>query len=161
MLPGWAAGPSLLNLDDAYGERLREAGHEFGSTTGRPRRCGWFDALVVKYAVRVNGLSGIALTKLDVLSGFDTIKICTGYEYDGQIVDELPASLEMFTKCKPVYEEMPGWDEDIHEVKKLSDLPVNAQNYIKRLEELVGCKIVLVSVGPRRDETLVLENPFS
>ena len=155
------SGPFPTELDDAYGERLREAGHEFGSTTGRPRRCGWFDALVVKYAVRVNGLSGIALTKLDVLSGFDTIKICTGYEYDGQIVDELPASLEMFTKCKPVYEEMPGWVEDIHEAKKLSDLPVNAQNYIKRLEELAGCRIVLVSVGARRDETLVLENPFS
>jgi adenylosuccinate synthase len=155
------SGPFPTELEDAYGERLRAAGHEFGSTTGRPRRCGWFDALVVKYAVRVNGLSGIALTKLDVLSGFDTIKICTGYEYDGQIVDELPASLEMFTKCRPVYEEMPGWNEDIREVKKLSDLPVNAQNYIKRLEELVGCKIVLVSVGARRDETLVLENPFS
>ena len=155
------SGPFPTELEDAHGERLRKAGHEFGSTTGRPRRCGWFDVLVVKYAVRVNGLSGIALTKLDVLSGFDTIKICTGYEYDGQIVDELPASLEMFTKCKPVYEEMPGWDEDIREVKNLSDLPVNARNYIKRLEELVCCKIVLVSIGARRDETLILENPFS
>jgi adenylosuccinate synthase len=154
------SGPFPTELDDDNGERLRKAGHEFGSTTGRPRRCGWFDALVVKYAVRVNGLSGIALTKLDVLSGFDTIKICTGYEYDGGVVDELPASLEMFTKCRPVYEEMPGWSDDLQGIKKLSDLPVTAQNYIKRLEELVGCRIVLVSVGARRDETLILENPF-
>jgi adenylosuccinate synthase len=154
------SGPFPTELDDDSGEKLREAGHEFGSTTGRPRRCGWFDALVVKYAVRVNGLSGIALTKLDVLSGFDTIKVCTGYEYNGGIVDELPASLEMFTKCRPIYEEMPGWRADIREAKKLSDLPENARNYIKRLEELVGCKIVLVSLGARRDETLVLENPF-
>jgi adenylosuccinate synthase len=139
---------------------LRQDGHEFGSTTGRPRRCGWFDAPVVKYAVRVNGLTGIALTKLDVLSGFDTIKICTGYEYKGRLLKELPASMEIFDACRPVYEEMPGWLSDISGAKALSDLPIQARNYIKRLEELIDCPIILVSLGARREDTLLLKNPF-
>jgi adenylosuccinate synthase len=155
------SGPFPTELEDGDGEELRSAGHEFGSTTGRPRRCGWFDSLVVRYAVRVNGLTGIALTKLDVLSGFDTIKVCTGYKYDGAKVDELPASLEVLSKCEPVYEEMPGWREDISNAKALADLPQKALDYIGRLEELIGCPIVLVSVGARRDQTLLLKNPFS
>ncbi len=154
------SGPFPTELENENGEKLRNAGREFGSTTGRPRRCGWFDAPVVKYAVRVNGLTGIALTKLDVLSGFEKIKICTGYEYRGKIVEELPASLEIFTSCQPIYEEMPGWPSDISGAKKLSDLPEQARNYIKRLEELIDCPIVLVSLGARREDTLMLKNPF-
>lgn len=154
------SGPFPTELEDENGKRLREAGHEFGSTTGRPRRCGWFDAPVVKYAVRVNGLTGIALTKLDVLSGFDKIKICTGYEYQGKIVEEVPASLEIFSDCRPIYEEMPGWTADLKGAKTLSDLPQEARNYIMRLEELMGCPIVLVSIGAGREETLLLKNPF-
>ena len=155
------SGPFPTELLDADGEKLRQAGHEFGSTTGRPRRCGWFDTLVLKYAVRVNGLTGVALTKLDVLDGFETIKICTGYEYDGKVLDELPANLAVFEKCRPVYEEMPGWQTGISGAKSFADLPVKAQNYVKRLEELMGCPIVMVSVGPRRDETIMLKNPFA
>jgi adenylosuccinate synthase len=154
------SGPFPTELEDENGEELRKAGREFGSTTGRPRRCGWFDAPAVRYAVRINGLTGIALTKLDVLSGFEKIKICTGYEYQGKIVEELPASLEIFSNCKPVYEEMPGWSSDIGRAKDLSELPVQARNYIKRLEELIGCPIVLVSLGAGREDTLMLKNPF-
>lgn len=154
------SGPFPTELGCEDGEKLRQAGHEFGSTTGRPRRCGWFDAPVVKYAVRVNGLTGIALTKLDVLSGFDTIKICTGYEYKGKLLKELPASMEIFNNCRPVYEEMPGWGSDISGVKALSDLPLQARNYIRRLEEIVACPIILVSLGARREDTLLLKNPF-
>jgi adenylosuccinate synthase len=154
------SGPFPTELEDEFGERLRTAGGEFGSTTGRPRRCGWFDALVARYSVRINGLTGIALTKLDVLSGFDTIKVCTGYRFEGQLLTELPASMEIFSRCQPVYEELPGWCSDITSVKRIEDLPANARTYIKRLEELVTCPISLVSVGPRRDETIILRNPF-
>lgn len=154
------SGPFPTELLDDDGERLRKTGSEFGATTGRPRRCGWFDALVVKYAVRVNGLTGIALTKLDVLDDFDTIRICTGYMYNGKKLDELPANLAVFEKCQPVYEEMPGWKADIKQARTFQDLPENARKYVKRLEQLVGCPIALVSVGPRRDETIILNNPF-
>jgi adenylosuccinate synthase len=155
------SGPFPTELLDDDGEKLRQAGHEFGSTTGRPRRCGWFDTLVLKYAVRLNGLTGVALTKLDVLDGFDTIRICTGYEYDGKQLDELPANLDIFEKCHPVYEEMPGWKTGISGAKSFAELPEKAQNYVRRLEQLIGCPIVLVSVGPRRDETIQLKNPFA
>jgi len=154
-------GPFPTELEDADGEKLRTTGHEFGATTGRPRRCGWFDSLVVRYAVRVNGLTGIALTKLDVLDDFDTIKICTGYSYNGKVLDELPANLEIFSQCRPVYEEMPGWKTDISGVRTFAELPEKARSYVKRLEELIGCPIVLVSVGPRRDQTIMLRNPFA
>ncbi|HEX9023223.1 MAG TPA: adenylosuccinate synthase [Geobacteraceae bacterium] len=155
------SGPFPTELLDATGEQLRQTGGEFGATTGRPRRCGWFDAMVVRYAVRVNGLTGIALTKLDVLSGFDTIKVCTGYTYNGQTVEDLPASLEVFEKCQPVYEELPGWKADITAASSFDELPANARAYVRRLEELAGCQIVLVSVGPRRDQTIILRNPFA
>ncbi len=155
------SGPFPTELEDADGENLRQVGREFGSTTGRPRRCGWFDAIVAKYAVRVNGLTGVALTKLDVLDGLDTIRICTGYEYDGKILDELPAKLEIFDRCLPIYEEMPGWKTDISNARTFADLPENAQNYVRRLEVLTGCPIVLVSVGARRDQTIMLKNPFA
>lgn len=154
------SGPFPTELDDEIGETLRTAGGEFGSTTGRPRRCGWFDALVGRYAVRVNGLTGIALTKLDVLSGFETIKICTGYAYQDQIFDELPASMEVFAQCRPVYRDVPGWCSEIGSARKFEDLPENARKYVHTLEELLGCPVVLVSVGARRDETILLRNPF-
>jgi adenylosuccinate synthase len=154
------SGPFPTELEDETGELLRQAGREFGSTTGRPRRCGWYDALVARYAVRVNGLSGIALTKLDVLSGLETIKVCTAYTYQGVVLDEVPASLEIMEQCSPIYEELPGWTEDITGAKSLEDLPANARSYVTRIEELSGAPVCLVSVGPRRSETIVLRNPF-
>jgi len=154
------SGPFPTELLDATGENMRQSGNEFGSTTGRPRRCGWFDAVVLRYAVRVNGLTGVALTKLDVLDDFDTIKICTGYKYKGTVITEIPATLDVFAACEPVYEEMPGWKCPISAVKSFAGLPENARKYVMRLEELMGCEIVMVSVGPRRDETISLRNPF-
>jgi len=154
------SGPFPTELDDEVGEKLRTAGGEFGSTTGRPRRCGWFDALVARYAVGINGMTGIALTKLDVLSGFETIKICTGYRYGDELLTELPSSMEVFSACRPVYEEIPGWKSDISAIRKFEDLPAAARNYIRRLEDLAGCPVMLVSVGARRDETILLRNPF-
>ncbi|MDO9067108.1 MAG: adenylosuccinate synthase, partial [Deltaproteobacteria bacterium] len=154
------SGPFPTELLDDVGEQIRRTGAEFGATTGRPRRCGWFDAMVIRFAVRVNGLTGIALTKLDVLSDFDTIKVCTGYTFEGKIIETLPASLEVFEKCQPNYEELPGWKCDITEVRIFEDLPATAQSYVRRLEELAGCPIVMVSVGPRRDQTITLRNPF-
>jgi len=155
------SGPFPTELLDEVGEQLRRTGAEFGATTGRPRRCGWFDAMVIRYAVRVNGLTGIALTKLDVLSDFDTIKVCTGYTFEGKALETLPASLEIFEKCRPVYEELPGWKKDITGVRSFEELPSAAQSYVRRLQELAGCQIVLVSVGPRRDQTIILRNPFA
>ena len=155
------SGPFPTELLEETGEQLRQVGGEFGATTGRPRRCGWFDAMVVRYAVRVNGLTGIALTKLDVLSGFATIKVCTGYRYAGKMLETLPAKLETFERCEPVYEELPGWQSDISACRSFDELPDQARSYVKRLEELVGCPIVLVSVGPRRDQTIQLRNPFA
>lgn len=154
------SGPFPTELLDETGEKLRQVGGEFGATTGRPRRCGWFDAMVIRYAVRINGLTGIALTKLDVLSDFETIKVCTGYTFEGQQLETLPAKLETFENCVPVYEELPGWNTDITGVRSYEELPENAKKYVKRLEELAGCPIVMVSVGPRRDQTMMLKNPF-
>lgn len=154
------SGPFPTELLEETGEKLRRIGGEFGATTGRPRRCGWFDAMVIRYAVRINGLTGIALTKLDVLSDFDTIKVCTGYTFEGKMLETLPAKLETFEACVPVYEELPGWNCDITAVRSFEDLPANARSYVKRLEELAGCPIVMVSVGPRRDQTMMLKNPF-
>jgi adenylosuccinate synthase len=153
-------GPFPTELLDDTGEHLRTAGSEFGATTGRPRRCGWFDAVVIRYSVRVNGLTGIALTKLDVLNNFDTIKICIGYDYNGKRIDEIPASLDVFAACKPIYEEMPGWKSDISGIRNFDELPENARKYVKRLEELAGCPMVLVSIGPRRDQTITIRTPF-
>jgi adenylosuccinate synthase len=155
------SGPFPTELLDETGEELRRIGGEFGATTGRPRRCGWFDTMVIRYAARVNGLTGIALTKLDVLSEFDTIKVCTGYTYQGTALETLPAALETFENCQPVYEELPGWKTDITGVNSFEELPEKAKSYVRRLEELAGCEIVMVSVGPRRDQTITLRNPFA
>lgn len=154
------SGPFPTELLEETGEKLRQVGGEFGATTGRPRRCGWFDAMVIRYSVRINGLTGIALTKLDVLSDFETIKVCTGYRFEGKELETLPAKLEIFENCEPIYEELPGWNKDITGVRSYDQLPENAKKYVKRLEELAGCPIVMVSVGPRRDQTMMLKNPF-
>ena len=153
-------GPFPTELDDALGERLRKVGDEYGATTGRPRRCGWLDAVVLRYAVRVNGLWGLALTKMDVLSGLDTLKICTGYEIDGQQVSELPGELEELSRVKPVYEELPGWPEKLAGARTLEDLPAAAMRYVRRVEELCGVPVVCVSVGADRGETILISNPF-
>lgn len=149
------SGPFPTELHDGDGEEMLQRGVEFGTTTGRKRRCGWFDAVLLRYAVRINGLTSLALTKLDVLSSFDKIKICTAYEYEGEIYDEFPPHQTIFHKAKPIYEEMPGWGVDISEASRLEDLPQQARDYVARLEELAGIPISLISVGPKRDQTIV------
>ena len=153
-------GPFVTELFDETGERIRVQGHEFGTVTGRARRCGWFDAVIVKYAARVNGLTSISFMLLDVLTGFDKIKICTAYKMGDKIVNNFPASLEDLAKCEPVYEELDGWNEDITKVEKFEDLPENAKKYIARIEELIDVNIDLVSVGPNRNQTIIRRNIF-
>ncbi|MFR1812084.1 MAG: adenylosuccinate synthase [Terrisporobacter sp.] len=153
-------GPFVTELFDETGDRIRTQGHEFGTVTGRARRCGWFDAVIVKYAARVNGLTSISFMLLDVLTGFDKIKICTAYKMGDKIVNNFPASLEDLAKCKPVYEELDGWHEDITKVEKFEDLPENAKKYIARIEELIGVNVDLVSVGPNRTQTIIRKNIF-
>jgi adenylosuccinate synthase len=155
------SGPFPTELDGPEGETLRREGAEFGATTGRSRRCGWFDAVGVRHAVRMNGMTGIALTKLDVLTGFKKIPICTGYRYQGKTVDEFPASSKVMQGAQPVYEEMTGWDAKLDDVRKFSDLPPAAQKYVKRIEAVIGTEIILVSVGPGREQTILLKNPFA
>jgi adenylosuccinate synthase len=154
------SGPFPTELDGPDGETLRREGAEFGATTGRSRRCGWFDAVGVRHAVRMNGLTGIALTKLDVLTGFEKIPICTAYRYRGAAIDEFPASVKVMQKAQPVYEEMTGWSAPLDNVRKFSDLPKAAQEYVRRIEEVIGSEIILVSVGPGREQTILLKNPF-
>jgi adenylosuccinate synthase len=154
------SGPFPAELEDKVGEHLREQGGEFGATTGRPRRCGWFDAVVVKHSARINGLTDLALTKLDVLSGLKKIKICTAYKYKGKLMREFPASVKVLGECVPVYEEVKGWEEDISMIKDLSDLPPNAQKYLKLLEQLVDVEICMISLGNKRSQSLMLQNPF-
>jgi len=154
------SGPFPTELADALGERLRQDGDEFGATTGRPRRCGWFDAVVVRNAVRLNGMSGLALTKLDVLTGFETIRICTAYEFAGRRLHDFPASNSVLQGLTPVYEDWPGWSEPLHGARSLADLPANARAYIRRLEEVTEAPMIMVSVGPGRNQTILLRNPF-
>ncbi|GAU76368.1 adenylosuccinate synthase [Fusibacter sp. 3D3] len=148
-------GPFVTELDNAVGDLIRERGREFGTVTGRPRRCGWLDTVMVKYSQRVNGMTCIALMLIDVLSGFEELKICTGYDYNGEIINNFPASLNVLGQCKPIYETLPGWQEDISECDTFEKLPVNAQNYIKRIEELVGIPAKIISVGPKRSQTII------
>jgi adenylosuccinate synthase len=154
-------GPYPTELKDETGERLRRIGNEFGATTGRPRRTGWLDALALRYAARVNGLDGIALTKLDVLTGFDTIRIAVGYRAGGRVLDEMPSDPDLLERCEPIYEDLPGWHEKLPHLRSWDDLPKPARAYAKRVEELVGVKVIGVSVGADRGETILLENPFS
>jgi adenylosuccinate synthase len=155
------AGPFPTELFDQVGDKIQEKGVEFGATTGRRRRCGWLDTVIVRNAVRLNGLTGLVITKLDVLGGLDPLKICTAYEYEGKTMNHFPADLKVLAKCKPVYEEHPGWNEDISKLKTFEELPENAQKYLKRIEELTRTTVDIVSVGPGRDETMVLKNPFA
>jgi adenylosuccinate synthase len=154
------SGPFPTELDGPHGETLRREGAEFGATTGRSRRCGWFDAVGVRHAVRMNGMTGVALTKLDVLTGFKKIPICTAYLYEGKSITEFPASSKVMQNARPVYEEMDGWSEALGNVREFSDLPKSAQKYVRRIEKIIGTEIILVSVGPGREQTILLKNPF-
>ena len=154
------AGPFPTELDDDVGKKLGEVGHEFGTNTGRARRCGWFDAVLVRQSVALCGADGIALTKLDVLDGFDEIKICTGYKLGGKVIDYLPASLKDQEAIKPVYETLEGWNATTRGVRSSKDLPANAIKYVRRIEELIGCPAALVSTSPERDDVILMRDPF-
>jgi len=154
-------GPFPTELFDEVGDRIREVGHEYGTTTGRPRRVGWFDSVVMRHSRRVSGITNLSLNSIDVLSGLDTVKICVAYDLDGERIDHYPASLEQLKRCKPIYEELPGWSEDITGVRHLDELPENARNYVRRIGELVGVRISTFSVGPDRDQTNILESVWS
>ena len=152
------SGPFPTELDDEFGERLRSVGGEFGVTTGRARRCGWYDAVIVRYAVRVNGLTDLFLTKLDVLSGLESIPVCVGYDVSGERCDEMPMTQTGFHHATPIYEQLPGWSGDLSKARNLSDLPSEARAYIAFLEEQAGCQVSAVGVGPGRDETIVVRD---
>jgi len=154
------SGPFPTELDDAIGEGLRQRGNEFGSVTGRPRRCGWFDAAALKRSAQINGLSGLCLTKLDVLDGMPELKLCVGYDIDGERTDMLPPGADDCARCKPVYETLPGWQESTVGIKRLEDLPRNARAYLDRVEEVCGVPIDIISTGPDRAETIVRRHPF-
>ena len=154
-------GPFPSELFDDVGDTIQKKGAEFGATTGRRRRCGWLDTVILKNSVRLNGLTGLAITKLDIVGGLDELKICTAYEYNGTTVADFPGNLNLLAECKPVYETLPGWSEDITGIRSYADLPANTRNYLKRIEELAETPIQIVSVGPGREETMVLENPFN
>ncbi|ADO41916.1 adenylosuccinate synthetase [Ketogulonicigenium vulgare Y25] len=154
-------GPFPAELNDEDGQRLGERGHEFGTVTGRKRRCGWFDAVLVRQTCATSGVSGIALTKLDVLDGFKTLKICVGYELDGAIVDYLPTAADQQARCTPVYEEMEGWSETTAGARSWADLPAQAIKYVRRIEELIQCPVALLSTSPERDDTILVTDPFA
>ncbi len=154
-------GPFPTELDDDMGDWLREKGGEFGATTGRPRRCGWLDLVALRYAAMINGLDSFAVTKLDVLSGLETISVCEGYECEGRRLDYFPSSIEMLKACTPVYRQLPGWQEDVSAVLSFEKLPENARNYILFMEEQLGIPALVVSVGPGREQTIVRGNPFA
>ncbi|MED1665135.1 adenylosuccinate synthase [Brevibacillus laterosporus] len=153
-------GPFPTELHDATGDHIREVGFEFGTTTGRPRRIGWFDTVVVRHARRVSGITGLAITKLDTLSGIDKLRICTAYKYKGEILNEFPASLKVLAECEPVYEELEGWSEDITGIRDLNELPATARHYIERITQLTGVPMSIFSVGPDREQTNVVRGIY-
>ena len=155
------SGPFPTELDDAVGQRLGERGHEFGTVTGRQRRCGWFDAVLVRQSCAISGVTGVALTKLDVLDGFETLKICTGYKLRGETIDFLPANAADQQALEPVYEEMDGWSESTAGARRWADLPAQAIKYIRRIEELIECPVASVSTSPERDDTILVRDPFA
>jgi adenylosuccinate synthase len=155
------AGPFPTEDEGERGEALRKAGAEVGATTGRPRRCGWFDAVLLREAVTVNGLTDLALNKLDVLSGQGDLPVATGYKIDGKVTEDFPMTLEEVAGAEPIYEIMPGWHEDIREVRRMEDLPDNARRYVDRIEALVDVPAAFVSVGPGRDEIIQVTDPFA
>jgi adenylosuccinate synthase len=154
-------GPFAAELHDADGQRLGERGHEFGTVTGRQRRCGWFDAVLVRQTCATSGVSGIAFTKLDVLDGFETLKICVAYELDGKRLEYLPTAADAQARCIPVYEEMPGWSESTEGARSWNDLPAAAIKYVRRVEELIDCPVALLSTSPERDDTILVTDPFA
>ena len=154
-------GPFPTELHDENGDRLGTRGHEFGTTTGRKRRCGWFDACLVRQTCATSGVNGIALTKLDVLDGFETLRICTGYMLDGERLDYLPTAADKQARCTPIYEDMPGWSESTEGARSWADLPANAIKYIRRVEELIDCPLALLSTSPERDDTILVTDPFA
>ena len=153
-------GPFPTELTGELGEHIRQKGGEFGATTGRPRRCGWFDLVLVNYAVRINGMDSMVLTKIDVLSDFEKIKICTSYKYNGDTIKEFPINIETLQNCIPIYEEMEGWKGDVSQITKYENLPKQLKAYISRIEELVKTKVVIISVGPKRSQTIIREKVF-
>jgi len=153
-------GPFPTEQLNNIGDKLREAGHEFGTVTGRPRRTGWLDACVVKYAGQLSGTDYMAVTRLDILDSFDEIKMCTAYKIDGEVINEIPASLKVLAKVEPVYETFAGWKSDISKIRRYEDLPANAKKYLERMAQVTGIALGIVSVGPNRDQTIVLENIF-
>ena len=155
------SGPFPTELEDETGQRLGERGHEFGTVTGRKRRCGWFDAVLVRQSVAVSGVTGIALTKLDVLDGFDTIKICTGYKLGDKVLDHFPAHAADQAAVEPIYEEMEGWQETTAGARSWAQLPAQAIKYVRRIEELIGCPVALVSTSPERNDTILVRDPFA
>ena len=155
------SGPFPTELDDEIGQRLGERGHEFGTVTGRKRRCGWFDAVLVRQSMAVSGVTGIALTKLDVLDGLDEIRICTGYRLRGELLDHLPAHSLDQAEVEPVYETIPGWQESTFGARSWAQLPAQAIKYIRRIEELIACPVALVSTSPERDDTILVRDPFA
>ncbi|SES78475.1 adenylosuccinate synthase [Oceanicella actignis] len=154
-------GPFPTELHDEVGKRLGERGHEFGTVTGRQRRCGWFDAVLVRQTCAIGGVTGIALTKLDVLDGFDELKICVGYELDGRRLDHLPAAAEQQARVKPIYETLEGWSESTEGARSWADLPAAAVKYVRRVEELIGCPVALLSTSPEREDTILVTDPFA
>ena len=154
-------GPFPTELLDDNGQRLGERGHEFGTTTGRKRRCGWFDAALVRQTCATSGVNGISLTKLDVLDGFETLSICTGYELDGERLDYLPTAADQQARCTPIYETMPGWSESTEGARSWNDLPAAAIKYVRRIEELIQCPVALLSTSPERDDTILVTDPFA
>jgi adenylosuccinate synthase len=155
------SGPFPTELDDADGQRLGERGHEFGTVTGRQRRCGWFDAVLVRQSCAISGVTGIALTKLDVLDGFERVKICTGYRLDGEVLDYFPAHAADQARVEPVYEEMDGWSGTTAGARSWAQLPAQAIKYIRRIEELIECPVASVSTSPERDDTILVRDPFA
>jgi len=154
------AGPFPTELTDGVGDRLGERGNEFGATTGRKRRCGWYDAVIMRRTNQLNGVTGLCVTKLDVLDGFDTIRVCTAYRYEGKVRTTPPSGADALAKCEPVYEEVPGWKESTLGVRQFDKLPVNAQKYLKKIEEFTEARIDLISTGAERDDTIILRHPF-
>ena len=155
------SGPFPTELDDEDGQRLGERGHEFGTVTGRKRRCGWFDAVLVRQTCAISGVNGIALTKLDVLDGFKTLKICVGYEIDGVQYDHLPTAAALQARVTPIYEEMPGWQQSTAGARSWAELPAEAIKYVRRIEELIQCPVALLSTSPERDDTILVTDPFA
>jgi adenylosuccinate synthase len=153
-------GPFPTELHDVVGAHLQREGKEYGATTGRPRRCGWFDAVAGRYSMRINGMTQLALTKLDILTGLDSIKICVGYRIGRKVVTEMPSDPSLLEKALPVYDAIPGWKQDIREARSLDELPRNAVRYIRYLETLMGIPFGFISVGPQRDESIIVRDPF-